>query len=269
MHVHACHVDASTPRRAAVHGAADCALPCSELAPAHSARLCRFRHAMRAVPACFVHILSACTTLPAERFLQPSLPVPLASDSALNSELPVPATTPKLPDHRPPTSASTPTAMPSPPAPAFAVLTPTHVPHAQGGGRLLERVRRKAGGASGRLLPRPARPAPILQCCSDRHDRMAASQHRRDRTAVTACQPQPATDAGVAHTRCIWQHCTLAAQAAHFLYRLCHCSHCPPALPEVLDDVVGEAGEVGGANPWLTYGPPLHSSREFGLQAKL
>jgi len=38
---------------------------------------------------------------------------------------------------------------------------------------------------------------------------------------------------------------------------------------EVLDDVVGESEEVRGPNPWLTYGPPLHSAREFGLQSKL
>ena len=38
---------------------------------------------------------------------------------------------------------------------------------------------------------------------------------------------------------------------------------------EVLDDFVSEAAELKTFNPWLTYGLPLHLSREFGLQDKL
>ena len=38
---------------------------------------------------------------------------------------------------------------------------------------------------------------------------------------------------------------------------------------EVLDDEKGEAKEVSGFNPWLTYGQPLHIARAFGLQNKL
>jgi len=38
---------------------------------------------------------------------------------------------------------------------------------------------------------------------------------------------------------------------------------------EVLDDVFGEAAEVGEHNPWLAYAPQLHAARLFGLQHKL
>lgn len=38
---------------------------------------------------------------------------------------------------------------------------------------------------------------------------------------------------------------------------------------EVLDDLVGEAEQVNELSPWLTYGPPLHSAREFGCKNKL
>lgn len=38
---------------------------------------------------------------------------------------------------------------------------------------------------------------------------------------------------------------------------------------EVLDDLRSEATEVMSANPWLVYGPALHSARLFGLPGKL
>ena len=38
---------------------------------------------------------------------------------------------------------------------------------------------------------------------------------------------------------------------------------------EVLDDDRGEAEEINVYNPWLTYGPPLHVARAFGLHNKL
>ena len=39
---------------------------------------------------------------------------------------------------------------------------------------------------------------------------------------------------------------------------------------EVLDDEAGEAAEIASAGQqWLTYGPPLHLAREFGVQNRL
>jgi len=38
---------------------------------------------------------------------------------------------------------------------------------------------------------------------------------------------------------------------------------------EVLDDVFGEAQEIGRVNDWLAYTPQLHAARLFGLQHKL
>ena len=37
----------------------------------------------------------------------------------------------------------------------------------------------------------------------------------------------------------------------------------------MLDDERGEAQEIHALNPWLTYGPPLHLAREFGLKHRL
>lgn len=38
---------------------------------------------------------------------------------------------------------------------------------------------------------------------------------------------------------------------------------------EVLDDLRSEAQEVTSNNAWLTYGPPLHAARLFGLPGKI
>jgi len=38
---------------------------------------------------------------------------------------------------------------------------------------------------------------------------------------------------------------------------------------DVIDDHAGEAAEVNGHNPWLTYGAPLHRLREWGSSAKV
>ena len=38
---------------------------------------------------------------------------------------------------------------------------------------------------------------------------------------------------------------------------------------DVLDDLEGEAAEVNEAQPWLTYGAPLHRLREWGTSNKL
>lgn len=38
---------------------------------------------------------------------------------------------------------------------------------------------------------------------------------------------------------------------------------------EVIDDVFGEAEEIGRVNDWLAYGPQLHAARLFGLHHKL
>lgn len=38
---------------------------------------------------------------------------------------------------------------------------------------------------------------------------------------------------------------------------------------EVLDDIGGEAHEIFKTSPWLTYGPPLHYAREFGVRNKI
>ena len=37
---------------------------------------------------------------------------------------------------------------------------------------------------------------------------------------------------------------------------------------DVLDDLFGEAEEVGEHNNWLVYGEPLHRFREFGSHRK-
>ena len=38
---------------------------------------------------------------------------------------------------------------------------------------------------------------------------------------------------------------------------------------DVLDDLSGEAAQVIGRCPWLTYGPPLHRLREWGTSVKI
>jgi hypothetical protein len=37
---------------------------------------------------------------------------------------------------------------------------------------------------------------------------------------------------------------------------------------DVLDDLTGEAEEVTGVNPWITYGEPLHRLREWGVHIR-
>ncbi len=37
---------------------------------------------------------------------------------------------------------------------------------------------------------------------------------------------------------------------------------------DVLDDLRGEAEQIHGVNPWITYGEPIHRMREFGINIK-